>query len=124
MICNGDDGTLYCLKSKPEVCVSLSQDVSDDFTVGRCFVDVPIETPKLPDQSFVSDSESKSKSTSTDDSEQSCQQTLQARQAGREHRGHPHLALALPAKDCVADDDVVVGAIHLLIHPDDGDGID
>ena len=46
MICNGDDGTLYCLKSKPEVCVSLSQDVSDDFTIRCSLVNIPVKTPE------------------------------------------------------------------------------
>ena len=35
-----------CKFLEPEVCVASSQDVSDDFAIRRCLVNIPIKTPE------------------------------------------------------------------------------
>ena len=35
-----------CKLLEPEVCVASSQDVSDDFAIRRCLVNIPIKTPE------------------------------------------------------------------------------
>ena len=63
--------------------------------------------------------------TLTDDSERSCQRTLQALQADREHKGHRDLEQASPVRlQYVESKEWELGWKNLFVHPDDGDRVD